>query len=221
MGSAGQKNRKFVSRAGEKLEAALDAFGLDVTGLLCADFGCNVGGFTDCMLGRGARGVLAVDTGYGELAWTLRKDERVTVMERTNALHAEPPELVDLVVADVAWTPQRLIIPAAKAWLKPGGRIVSLLKPHFELAKLQGKKPHAPLSDPQADEVARTVQSQLAEMSLPPRAGIRSPLRGKGGNCEYVLLFQPGFNRSHKKQEPRMNTNKHEFLKQKKTANHG
>ena len=137
----------------------------------------------------GAERVFAVDTGYGELAWTLRKDLRVTVMERTNALYTDPPGKVNLVVIDVAWTPQELIVPAAGRWVAPGGRIISLLKPHFELAKLQGKKPHAPLSDAQADQTAARVQTRLAEIDLTPAAAIRSPLRGKGGNREYLLLF--------------------------------
>ncbi len=180
---------KYVSRAGEKLAVALDAFALDVTGWVCADFGSNVGGFTDCLLQRLAAHVFAVDTGYGELAWTLRKDPRVTVMERTNALYADPPGKVDLVTIDVAWTPQELIVPAAGRWLGPGGRIISLLKPHFELAKLQRRKPHATLPDTQADKIAACVQGRLAEIALPPAAGVRSGLRGKGWNREYILLF--------------------------------
>ncbi|GAG39535.1 unnamed protein product, partial [marine sediment metagenome] len=129
--------KEFVSRGGQKLGAALEAFGVDVRGATCADFGCNVGGFTDCLLRRGAAKVHAVDTGYGCLAWRLRRDSRVVVMERTNALYADPPERVDLVVIDVAWTPQRLIVPAAMRWAKPPGEgigIISLLKPHYELA---------------------------------------------------------------------------------------
>jgi len=121
----------FVSRSGLKLDAALEAFDLDVRDAVCADFGCNVGGFTDCLLRRGASTVYAVDTGYGALAWKLRKDPRVVVMERTNALHCEVPASVDVVVIDVAWTPQERIIPAAMRWLAQsgrtrGGRIVSL-----------------------------------------------------------------------------------------------
>ncbi|TFG88259.1 MAG: TlyA family RNA methyltransferase, partial [Gemmatimonadales bacterium] len=134
----------FVSRAGRKLAAALDAFGLDVAGAICADFGCNVGGFTDCLLRRRAARVYAVDTGYGALAWTLRTSDRVVVMERTNALHCPVPEPVDLVTIDVGWTPQSRIVPAAMRWLKPagGGRIVSLLKPHYELGREAGARPH-------------------------------------------------------------------------------
>src|SRR5687768_17788567 len=102
----------FVSRAGQKLEHALSYFAIDVSGLVCADLGCNTGGFTDCLLQRGAAKVYALDTGYGALAWTLRKDPRVVVMERTNAMHATLPQLVALVCIDVAWTRQRHILPA-------------------------------------------------------------------------------------------------------------
>jgi 23S rRNA (cytidine1920-2'-O)/16S rRNA (cytidine1409-2'-O)-methyltransferase len=186
---ASAKGGRFASRAGEKLDAALEAFGLDVSGLTCADFGCNVGGFTDCLLRRGARKVFAVDTGYGTLAWSLRQDLRVTVMERTNALRCPVPELVDLVAVDVAWTPQTLIIPAAARWRAPGGRIVSLLKPHYEIAKAGRRKPHAPLDDDQARQACLDSCRRLAEAGLGARAVICSPLRGKGGNLEFLLMI--------------------------------
>jgi 23S rRNA (cytidine1920-2'-O)/16S rRNA (cytidine1409-2'-O)-methyltransferase len=112
----------FVSRGGLKLRHALGEFGIDPAGLTCADLGCSTGGFTDCLLRAGAARVYAVDTAYGELAWSVRTDPRVRVMERTNALHAEPPEGgVDLVVIDLGWTKQALAVPAALRWLKPGG----------------------------------------------------------------------------------------------------
>src|SRR5262245_12931313 len=127
-------NSPFVSRAGLKLDHALREFGVNVKEWVCADFGCNVGGFTDCLLQRGAAKVFAIDTGYGALAWKLRNDSHVVVMERTNALHASPPPSgVDLVVIDMAWTPQRLAIPAALKWLHQEGRIITLVKPHYEL----------------------------------------------------------------------------------------
>jgi len=181
-------NGKFASRAGRKLDAALEGFGLDVRGAICADLGCNVGGFTDCLLQRGAAKVYAVDTGYGDLAWKLRKDERVVVMERTNALHCEVPEPVDLVTIDVAWTPQERIVPAAMRWLKGGGRIVSLLKPHYELAKLQGSKPIAKLSPDEAKHVCRTVCERISRQGACVRAVAQSVLTGKGGNMEFLLL---------------------------------
>src|SRR3954471_11748390 len=115
---------EFASRAGLKLDHALNVFAIDVTGLVCADLGSNVGGFVDCLLRRGAAKVYAVEKGYGVLEWRLRKDPRVVVMERTNAMHVELPEPVSLVTIDVAWTRQRNILPAAKRLLAPGGMVV-------------------------------------------------------------------------------------------------
>src|SRR5688572_22601663 len=123
---------EFVSRAGRKLEHALGVFGVEVAGVVCADFGSNTGGFVDCLLQRGAARVYAIDTGYGALEWKLRKDPRVVVMERTNAMHVALPELVGLVSIDVAWTKQRHILPAARRALEAGGKVVTLIKPHYE-----------------------------------------------------------------------------------------
>jgi len=180
---------QFLSRAGQKLDAALDAFGLDVAGLICADFGCNVGGFTDCLLQRGAGKVYAVDTGYGELAWKLRKDSRVVVMERTNALYTDPPQPVDLVTIDVGWTPQELIVPPALQWIGSAGRIVSLLKPHYELSKRGARKGNRRIPDSQAREVCLEVSEKLANSGCCIQAEMRSVLRGKGGNLEFFLLL--------------------------------
>ena len=181
----------FAGRGGRKLDAALEAFGLDVRGVICADLGCNVGGFTDCLLWRGAARVYAVDTGYGALAWRLRNDPRVIVMERTNALHCPVPEPVDLAVVDVGWTPQARIVPATLRWLGPRGTIVSLLKPHYELAKLARRKPRGPLPPGQAEAVCLEVCRQLEGLGCPPLAVTRSALRGKGSNVEFFLLIRP------------------------------
>ncbi len=183
------KNTSYVGRGGEKLAAALDAFELSAEGLVCADLGSAAGGFTECLLRRGAVRVHAVDTGYGELAWRLRQDPRVLVHERTNALHAEPQEKVDVVTVDVGWTPQEMIVPAAMRWLRAGGSVVSLLKPHYELWKLQGHKPRSALEDTQSRDVCREVLGRLAERGLQARAVAASPLRGKGGNVEFFLLL--------------------------------
>lgn len=180
---------KYVGRAGRKLESALAAFGLDVTGLCCADFGCNVGGFTDCLLQHGAARVYAVDTGYGTLAWKLRTSERVVVMERTNALHCDVPEPVDRVTVDTAWTVQHVIVPAALRWLRPGGRIVSLLKPHYELAKLAGRKPVGKLPDAECRRVCLDVCRRLEAIPCRVHAVLPSAVRGKGGNLEILLLL--------------------------------
>ncbi|MCD6364615.1 MAG: hypothetical protein J7M14_01945 [Planctomycetes bacterium] len=191
----GQKNGQFVGRAGEKLSAALEGFSLNVSGFICADFGCNVGGFTDCLLQHGAAKVYAIDTGYGKLAWKLRMDPRVVVMERTNALHASPVEAVDLVTVDVAWTPQRLIVPAAMKWLRGDtdgreqGRVVSLLKPHYELAKLQRKRPHRPIDEKHAGAVCLQVCRDLLQNTCLVHSMMKSPLLGKGGNVEFLLML--------------------------------
>src|SRR6266480_1183997 len=110
--------KRFVSRAGHKLDHALSTFKIDVTGFVCADLGSNVGGFVDCLLQRGAKKVYAIDTGYGVLEWKLRKDPRVVVMERTNAMHVNLPEKVGVVTIDVAWTKQKHILPAARKMIR-------------------------------------------------------------------------------------------------------
>jgi 23S rRNA (cytidine1920-2'-O)/16S rRNA (cytidine1409-2'-O)-methyltransferase len=127
----------FASRAGQKLEHALATFAIDVAGKTCADLGSNTGGFTDCMLKRGASKVYAIDTGYGVLDWKLRKDPRVVVMERTNAMHAVLPEPVSIVTIDVAWTKQQHILPAARRMVSDDGDVISLIKPHYEAQPAQ------------------------------------------------------------------------------------
>ena len=191
---------RFVSRAGAKLLHALEAFALDVTGLRCADFGCNVGGFTDCLLQRGAAHVTAIDTGYGSLAWKLRQDPRVEVRERTNALHAEPPAGgVDLVVVDLAWTPQRLAVPAALRWLAPGGRIVTLVKPHYEL--LEGEKAWLDrgfLPHDRVPGVVARVEAAMPSLGARVAGSAQSPLvggktsrkAGVPGNVEWLVALE-------------------------------
>ena len=191
---------RFVSRAGAKLLHALEAFALDVTGLRCADFGCNVGGFTDCLLQRGATHVTAIDTGYGSLAWKLRQDPRVEVRERTNALHAEPPAGgVDLVVVDLAWTPQRLAVPAALRWLAPGGRIVTLVKPHYEL--LEGEKAWLDrgfLPHDRVPGVVARVEAAMPSLGARVAGSAQSPLvggktsrkAGVPGNVEWLVVLE-------------------------------
>jgi 23S rRNA (cytidine1920-2'-O)/16S rRNA (cytidine1409-2'-O)-methyltransferase len=182
-------SERFVSRGGLKLDAALAAFGLDVTGFTCADLGCSTGGFTDCLLQRGAAKVFAVDTGYGVLAWTLRKDPRVVVMERQNALHATLPEEVDLVVIDAGWTRQGHILPAAAKLLKPTGSIVTLIKPHYEAERSQLRKGILP-DDLVGEIVARTLDAIRAAV-FTVKATIDSPIRGQKGNAEVLAWLVP------------------------------
>jgi 23S rRNA (cytidine1920-2'-O)/16S rRNA (cytidine1409-2'-O)-methyltransferase len=159
-----------------------------------------MGGFTDCLLQRGAARVHAIDTGYGMLAYKLRTDARVVVMERTNALHAPAAEAVDLVVIDMAWTPQRLAIPAALKWLKPGGKIVTLVKPHYELTEDQKR---TLLNEGRLDaaEAQRVLEQVLAAMpdwgavaqksTISPLTGGKTSRRHGAGNVEYLVLAKP------------------------------
>lgn len=181
--------RRFVSRAGEKLDHGLDAFSLDVTGFVCADFGCNAGGFTDVLLQRGAAQVYAIDTGYGALEWKLRKDPRVVVMERTNAMHVALPEAVDLVVIDVAWTRQRNILPAARRALKPDGAVVTLIKPHYEAESRQLIR--GVLPEQAVDEMVRAVKSDIEICGFDLVQTVRSPILGSKGNIEVLALLRP------------------------------
>ncbi len=179
----------FVSRAGLKLEHALVQFALDVAGSVCADLGCNVGGFVDCLLQRGACRVYAVDTGYGALEYKLRKDPRVVAMERTNAMHVTLPEPVDWVTIDVAWTRQKHILPAGLRLLKPTGRIISLIKPHYEADRARLQKGILP---PEAlPEVLERVRGDIAAAGGVIHSLIESPILGTKGNAEYLALIDP------------------------------
>ena len=181
--------RTYVTRSGLKLEHALQTFGVDVAGTVCADLGSHQGGFVDCLLAHGAARVYAVDTAYGTLAWKLRKDPRVTVMERTNAMHVALDGPVDLVTVDVGWTRQRHILPAARRLLKPGGHILSLIKPQYEAGEAEREAGVVP--DRNLEAVLARVRAQVAECGLGILAETRSPLRGGGGNAEFLFLLAP------------------------------
>lgn len=179
-------DRTYASRSGHKLAAALDAFEVDPAGYVCADLGCNVGGFADCLLQRGAAKVYAIDTGYGALAWKIRTDPRVVVMERTNAMHVTLPEPVDLVTIDVGWTPQHRILPNALKLLKTDGRIITLIKPHYEADR---KRLRAGVLPPEEiPEVLQTVEEGLASTGIKLLATVQSPIAGHKGNREWLAL---------------------------------
>src|SRR5258706_7140226 len=128
-------SNNFVSRAGEKLSFALKEFKIDVKDKICADFGSSTGGFVDCLLKNGARKVYSIDTAYGELAWKLRQDKRVVVMEKTNAIHVTLPEKMDVITNDTSWTKQMFVLPNILNNLRPNGIIITLIKPHYEADK--------------------------------------------------------------------------------------
>jgi 23S rRNA (cytidine1920-2'-O)/16S rRNA (cytidine1409-2'-O)-methyltransferase len=178
----------FVSRAGQKLDHALTTLRLDVAGLVCADLGCNAGGFTDCLLRRGAAKVYAIDTGYGALDWRLRKDARVVVMERTNAMHAELPEQVDFVCIDVAWTRQRHILPAARRMVRENGHVVTLIKPHYEADRSLLHKGVLPADA--VDGVVEHVTKDIRAAGFEVLQTVRSPILGAKGNAEVLALLR-------------------------------
>ena len=183
---------RFVSRGGEKLDHALDAFALDVSKLTAADFGASTGGFTDCLLQRGAARVYAVDVGYGQLADRLRGDPRVVIIDRTNVRDLESlPEQVDLVTIDVSFIGLHLVLPAARRVLRKDGRILVLVKPQFEAGRADVGRGGV-VRDPGAH---RKVLAQLfttaKDLGLAISALTASPLRGPAGNVEFLALLVP------------------------------
>ena len=189
---------KFVSRGGLKLEHGLEHFQVAVTGLTAVDLGASTGGFTDCLLQRGATRVYAVDVGHGQLAWKLRQDPRVVVMERTNARNltpaAFPPPFapVDLVVIDCSFISLRKILPAAIALCRVSGKVLALIKPQFEAGKAEADRGAGVIRDP---AVHQRVLGELAAF-VAGWPGVRwlgtteSPLLGPAGNKEFLLLLE-------------------------------
>lgn len=182
---------KHVSRGGGKLEAALDTLGIRVEGRVCLDAGCSTGGFTDCLLQRGAAKVYAVDVGYGQLAWELRTDARVIVQERTNVRALDPASLrplPSLVVADLSFVALQSVLPSLVNLCAPGGELLVLVKPQFELpAHLV---PGGVVTDPGVRERAvEQVGAAARSLGLEARGRVDSPLPGPRGNREIFLAF--------------------------------
>ena len=185
----------FVSRGGEKLEAALDAFGLDPHGMKVLDIGASTGGFTDCVLSRGAAHVTAVDVGYGQLAWKLRNDPRVTNRERTNFRLLPDDafeEPFDLIVIDTSFISLRTIVERAVRYLGGDGRIVALIKPQFEAGR-ERLGSGGVVRDPEVHRaVVREVIDAMGILGLRATALVASPLLGPAGNREFLVLLQRG-----------------------------
>ncbi len=182
---------RYVSRGGLKLEAALDAFGIEPAGWVCADIGASTGGFTDCLLQRGAARVYAVDVGYGQLAWSLRQDPRVIALERVNVRHLEAlPEAVALATVDVSFIGLGLVLPRVAALLAPAGQVVTLIKPQFEVGKGQVGKGGV-VRDPALHRAAiRKVLGEAAAANLAPGGLVRSPITGPAGNVEFLAWLR-------------------------------
>jgi len=194
------EQQRYVGRGGEKLKAAIDAVGLNVSGAVAADFGCNIGGFTDCLLQEGVARVYAIDTGYGMLEWKLRNDERIVVMERTNAMHVKLPEPVSVVAIDVGWTPQRHILPNALGQLAPDGVILSLFKPQYEAAgdrrRHNVRLRRGVVRQEDFESVLRATVEELAAAGIRVRQTVALPHGRNSKNLEAFLYICAADNRA-------------------------
>ncbi|MFC7334416.1 TlyA family RNA methyltransferase [Rhodocista pekingensis] len=181
----------WVSRGGLKLVKGLDTFGIDPTGLVCLDVGASTGGFTDVLLSRGAARVYAVDVGHGQLAWKLREDPRVVVLEKTNARHLsaeQVPEPVDLVVCDASFIGLETVLPAPLALARPGAGLVALIKPQFEVGKGRVGKGGVVREPELHQEVCERIGGWLAGLPGWRVLGIaESPIQGPEGNREFLI----------------------------------
>jgi 23S rRNA (cytidine1920-2'-O)/16S rRNA (cytidine1409-2'-O)-methyltransferase len=195
-----EQSPPFVSRGGEKLEAALREFGLPVEGLVCADVGASTGGFTDCLLQHGAAKVYAIDVGQGILHWKLRQDARVVVMEKTNARFLKSlPESVDLVTVDASFISLKLLLPVLNGWLRssePGtegitGTVITLVKPQFEAGRSQVSRGQGVVRDTQVHrQVLFDVLNYARQEGYSIRGLVQSPLKGPKGNLEFLAWLE-------------------------------
>ncbi len=199
---------RFVSRGGEKLEAALSAWPVEVTGRVCADVGASTGGFTDCLLQHGAARVYAIDVGKGILHWKLRSDSRVVVMEGTNARHIEGlPEPVQLAVCDASFISLKILLPVISNWFTPpsdsphfekmnieqdgGDNLITLIKPQFEAGRKESAKGEGVIRDPQVHRrVLDEVLTFAEQTGFRVHGLIRSPLLGPKGNVEFLAWLR-------------------------------
>lgn len=180
---------RFVSRAGEKLQFALDYFGVFIKNKVCADFGSSTGGFVDCLLQNGVKRVYAVEVGHGVLDWRLRNNPRVVILERTNAMHVKLPEEMDFISIDVGWTRQRNVIPNALANLKKSGEIISLIKPYYEAPKSYLRRGR--LMQERLQEVLKMVEEDIEEVGGKVLGLVESPLLGgRAKNKEFLAYIK-------------------------------
>lgn len=189
---------KFVSRGGLKLEHALTEFQIDPRGWTAIDLGASTGGFTDCLLQRGAARVFAIDVGQGQLAWKLRQDSRVVVMEKTNARHLTPASFpppfapVDLIVVDCSFISLRTVLPPTGLLLRAGGRVIALIKPQFEAGKAEADRGRGVISDPAVHQRVLDELRAFICAETPLRWGrlTESPILGPAGNKEFLVLLE-------------------------------
>ena len=187
-------SERYVGRGGLKLEAALRHFVVDPTGWTCLDVGASTGGFTDCLLQHGAARVYALDVGHGQLAWSIRSDPRVVVMERCNARHLGPgelPEKIHLVVADVSFISLTLVLPPAARLLTDGGVVIALIKPQFELTRAEvGRGGIVRDAESHGRAVAK-IKDFAAQQGWAWGGVVDSPITGTDGNREFLCLLRP------------------------------
>ncbi len=186
--------KRYASRGGDKLAGALDAFSVRVQERVCADAGASTGGFTDCLLQHGASKVYAIDVGHGILAWKLRNDSRVVVMEKTNARHVEKlPEAIDLVVIDASFISLKVLLPVVKNWLKEKGQVIALIKPQFEATREEATFGKGVIRDA---EIHKRVLYEIIDFSqengFSLNGLIRSPIQGPKGNVEFLVWLRLG-----------------------------
>ena len=190
-----EEKSRFVSRGGEKLQAALDSFlGGSAQNRVCADIGASTGGFTDCLLQAGAARVYAIDVGYGQLSWKLRSDLRVVSMEKTNARYLlELPETIDLVTIDASFISLALLLPPALGWLKPRGQVIALVKPQFEAGREEAAPGKGVIRDSQVHQrVIQEVAAASQQVGFAVMGLIRSPVVGPKGNHEFLIHLAVG-----------------------------
>lgn len=182
----------FVSRGGLKLLKALEEFGIDVTGVTALDVGASTGGFTDCLLQRGARRVFAVDVGYGQLAWKLRQDERVVNLEKTNIRYLTPdslPEIPDMAVIDASFISLEKVLPNTIRLIRDDGFIVALIKPQFEVGRGEVGKGGVVRDEAKHEAVIASIRALAENMGLKVRGVTESPIRGPKGNREFLIYL--------------------------------
>ena len=188
-----EKPAPYVSRSGEKLAAALDAFSINANGMIGLDVGCSTGGFTDCLLQRGAKRIYAVDVGYGQIDWKLRQDRRVVLLERTNIRYVDRtliPEPIDLAVIDVSFISLTLVLPSVVPLLRENATVVALVKPQFAVGKGQVGAGGIVRDDAQRDAVTKKIIDCGAHLGLQVKGVLDSPVKGRKGNREILVSFQ-------------------------------
>ena len=185
---------RFVSRGGDKLLAALEAFPVQPAGLVCADVGSSTGGFSDCLLQYGAAKIYAIDVGKGILHWKMRSDPRIVVMEETNARFVESlPEPVQMLVCDASFISLKTLLPVFRAWLAPDANVITLIKPQFEAGRVDVAKGEGVIRDPLIHRrVLEEVLAFAQKLDFGVRGLIRSPLQGPKGNTEFLTWLDLG-----------------------------